>query len=88
MKARQLINGASYGPDELKIIFQAFDDAWDSIAANFGDNPLVIEAAPVKLANIILSFPHNDSADAEQIKNSALQIMALTYKDPSTGASG
>jgi hypothetical protein len=27
MKARQLIDGASYGPEELKVIEQAFDDA-------------------------------------------------------------
>lgn len=79
MKARQLISGASYGPDALKIIFQAFDDAWDSIADNFGNDPLAIEAARLKLANIILSFPDNDIRNAQEIKNSSLQIMALIY---------
>src|SRR5262249_27330899 len=28
MKARQLIDGASFGPEALKVIGQAFDDAW------------------------------------------------------------
>jgi hypothetical protein len=88
MKARQLISGASYGPDTLKVLYQAFDEAWASIAANFGNDPQAIEAARLKLANIILRFPPNDVRDAEQIKNSSLQIMALTYKNPSSGASG
>src|SRR5205085_12119197 len=36
MKARELINSASYGPETLKIVFQSFDSAWGSIAHNFG----------------------------------------------------
>ena len=84
MKARQLIEGASYGPEALTIVWQAFDEAWASIAGNFGDDPSVIEAARLKLANIILSFPHNEIRDAEQIKNSSLQIMAIETRVGST----
>jgi hypothetical protein len=76
MKARQLIRNGSYGPDQLKVLFKAFDDAWDSIAANFG-SPLAIEAARIRLANIILSLPHDGSCDPEQIKNAAIRIMEL-----------
>ena len=32
MKARQLIQGATYGPETLKVIGKAFDDAWSEIA--------------------------------------------------------
>jgi hypothetical protein len=38
MKARQLIDGASFGLDALKAIGRAFDEAWAQIAA-FGDDP-------------------------------------------------
>jgi hypothetical protein len=79
MRAKQLIAGASYGPEALKIVCQAFEEAWTSIAGNFGNDPAAIEAARLKLANIILSFPHNEIKDAEQIKQSSLQIMALQY---------
>jgi hypothetical protein len=79
MRARQLFSGASYGPEALSIVYQAFDEAWDSIAANFGNDPPAIEAARLKLATIILSFPHNEIRNAQQIKNSSLQIMALAY---------
>jgi hypothetical protein len=81
-EARQLIEGASYGPEALKIVCQAFDDAWSSIAANFEGDPSAIEAARLKLANIILSFPHSEIRDVEQIRNSWLQIMALSYGSP------
>ena len=45
MKARILIDGASFGPDALKAIAQAFDEAWKQIAGNFGNEPTVIESA-------------------------------------------
>ena len=64
----------------LKIDCQAFEEAWASIAGNFGNDPATIEAARLKLANIILSFPHDEIRDAEQIKRSSLQIMALQYR--------
>jgi hypothetical protein len=35
MKARALIDGASFGPDALKVMGRAFDEAWVSIAGNF-----------------------------------------------------
>jgi hypothetical protein len=77
MKARQLFSNGTYGPDQLKVLFKAFDDAWDCIAADF-DSPHAIEAARLKLANIILSMPPNGSNDSEQIKSTALRIMALS----------
>jgi len=80
MRAKQLIESASYGPEALKIVCQAFDEAWHSIAGNFGDDPSSIDAARMKLATIIPGFPHDEIRDAEQIKNSSLQIMALEYQ--------
>ena len=44
MKARQLIDGAAFGPDASKVIGQAFDEAWKEVAGNFGDDPQDIEA--------------------------------------------
>jgi hypothetical protein len=80
MKARQ---STSFGPEALKGMTQAFDDAWNSIGANFSNNPLAIEATRLKLANIILAIAQNDSSDPQHIKNAALQIMA---EDARTGA--
>ena len=80
MKARALVDGASYGPEALKVLGQAFDQAWRSIAGNFGEDPAEIEGARQKLANALLSVACEDSRDPEVLKNAALQVMALAYR--------
>ena len=52
MKARELIDGASFGPEALKTIGQAFDEAWQTFAGNFAAD--TAEAARLRLANAIL----------------------------------
>jgi hypothetical protein len=81
MKARRMIDGASYGPDALKAIGQAFDEAWRDIAGNFGDDPRDIEIARVRLAKALLSVACEDSRDAKALKNGALQAIALEYRE-------
>ena len=76
MKARQLIETASFGPDALKVLYQAFDEAWQSIAENFGERPQDIELARVKLANAILSAAREGPGiDVETLKVAALKSM-------------
>jgi hypothetical protein len=50
MRARQLIDGASYGPEALKAMGQAFDEAWRSIEGNFGGDAIDTERARMRLA--------------------------------------
>jgi len=77
MKVRQLVAGASLGPDALKVAYAAFDLAWEAIAANFGNDKDAIEAARIKLANAILAVMREDSGNPLQVKNAALQMVAL-----------
>jgi hypothetical protein len=72
--------GASYGPHTIKVLGQAFDEAWASIAGNFAENPADIEQARAKLANALLSVASGDSRDVEALKQGALQAMALAYR--------
>jgi hypothetical protein len=81
MRARQLIYGASFGPDALKAIGEAFDAAWADIAGNFGEDPTNIDNARYKLANAVLLVASEDSRDVEVLKKAALQRMALDYRD-------
>ena len=78
MTARRLIDGASFGPATLKVIGQAFDEAWVVIAGNFG--PSQVEDARLRLAEALLSVATEDSTDVTVLKNGALQAMALDYK--------
>jgi hypothetical protein len=74
MKARQLIAGATYDPDTLKIIFKAFDDAWAEAKPSVSSRAIAVEAARLSLANIILSLAQEDSRDPDQLKNEAVRI--------------
>jgi hypothetical protein len=83
MKARQLIQDCAYGPETLKVLFKAFDDAWAEIEANFDAGSGGSDAARIKLATIVLSLAKHDSRDADQIKQSAVRIMGLQVPKPS-----
>jgi hypothetical protein len=81
MSARQLIDGAAFGPDALKAIGQAFDEAWAEIAGNFGNVPIDIDNARYRLANALLSVPCEDSRNVEVPKRAALQWRSITGPD-------
>ena len=80
MKARRLIEGASFGPDALKTVTSAFDAAWLEISHNLGTDPQTIEAARLRLAAAVLSVANEESRDAEALKVGALQAMAMDFR--------
>ena len=75
MKARQLVDSGSFGPDTLKAAYQAFDEAWQSLAAQCGNDPEAIEAARVKLANAILAVSKDENRDPSELKKAALALL-------------
>jgi hypothetical protein len=77
MEARQLVAGASLGPEALKVAYEAFDQAWTGIAPNFGSDNDTVQAARLKLANAILAVMREDSRDPVEVKNAALRMVAL-----------
>lgn len=77
MKARQIIGAVTYGPDVLKVLFKAFDDAWEVMAPTISARADAIEATRLKLANVILSLARDGTSDPEKIKNAALRIMGF-----------
>lgn len=83
MKARQLIGSAAYGPEQLKVLFDAFDQAWDAVAAGAGDDPGYIEAARLRLANIVLSLARDGDFNAARLKDTAVRLFSRSA--PPTG---
>jgi hypothetical protein len=69
---------AAFGPDALKVITQAFDEAWTSIADQY-KSAEQIEAARVQLANAMLSVASDGSRDVENLKHAGLLIMRGDY---------
>ena len=86
MKARKLIEGATYGPETLKVIGKAFDDAWSEIAGHFSLTGLQAQSARLKLAHAVLAVAREDSRDPDELKDAALQVMAMNYRDQSDPA--
>jgi hypothetical protein len=76
VQARKLIINANFGPDALKAIGKAFDDAWAEIGPLLNlTGDLQVEGARLRLANAILSVAREDSRDAAVMKEAALRIM-------------
>src|SRR5262245_37854676 len=86
MRARQLIDGASFGPAALMAIGEAFDAAWAQIAGNFGNVPIDIDKARYRLASALLSVASEDSRDVEILKGTALKAMMLSHRERARGA--
>jgi len=73
------IHGASFGPEALKVICEAFDRAWAQIAGNFSDDSNYVEVVRRNLATAVLSVAWEECRDAQVLKIAALQRMALDY---------
>ena len=78
MKARQLIEGATYPPEVLAKVFEAFDRAWAEIEHDFeGDGPR--ENGRLTLASILLMLARDHVGAVDELKGSALRLMRRTY---------
>jgi hypothetical protein len=75
MKARQAIASASYGPEQLQALGRAFDDAWHQIAPTVSKRPRAVEAARLKLADVILGLARKGNLDAQWLADTAVQVM-------------
>jgi hypothetical protein len=80
MRARRLIDGASFGPDTLKVVGRAFDEAWAEIAGRVGTLPIDVESARLRLAEAMLSVAMEGSTDVAALKAGALQAMEMDYR--------
>jgi hypothetical protein len=82
MKARQAIASASYGPEQLKALGRAFDDAWQQIAPTVSKRPRAVEAARLKLADVILGLARKGNLDARWLADTAVQVMGSGTPTP------
>jgi len=70
---------AAYGPQSVKAMGQAFDEAWVLIAGNFS-TPEESEIAKLLLAEAILSVGTKGSCDVVALKSGALHALAMDYR--------
>ena len=84
MKARRLIAKAVYGPAELTTIGKAFDDAWEQISPQVSGRAEAVEAARLKLAEIVLGLTNDGTRDPGKLAEAAVDLM----RDHPVGALG
>jgi hypothetical protein len=75
--AKRYVDGASFGPEAVKAMGEAFDSAWNEIAGNIDEDHT--ETVRSNLANALLSVASEDSRNAPILKRAALQRFALDY---------
>ena len=75
MKARKLIADAIYDPTELKLVGKVFDQAWGQIGPQVSSRAEAIEAARLKLAEIVLSLAKNGIRDLDKLTEAAVRAM-------------
>lgn len=78
-KARELMAGASYDPATVAMMGKALEEAWADVAENY-KSALAVEAARLKLANIILSLAADGERDPQRLKDRA--VRTLTVDNP------
>jgi hypothetical protein len=80
MKVRQLIGGAQYPPDQLKVIFEAFDAAWVDVAPRMGTDASRIEIGRLSLATIVLSLAKAGPIERVVLTRSAVDAFRFIHK--------
>jgi hypothetical protein len=59
---------------------KGFDQVWAEIAGNFGDSPVGIKAARLRLAEAVLSAAAEGNTDVAAMKADALRVMLVDYR--------
>jgi len=80
MGARRLVARASFGPDTIKAMGQAFDQAWAEIAFHFEGDPLIRDSARQSLAEAVLGAAGDSIPDVQGLKEASLRAMRRDYK--------
>jgi hypothetical protein len=70
-----LETSGDYDSETLKLLCNAFDEAWDDVANSYGH--IGVEERRTRLALIILDLGNKGARDIEDIKDTALEIMRL-----------
>lgn len=86
MRARRIIDGAAFGPEVLKVVREAFDQAWLSIADKFAANEH--ETAREVLALAMMSATRDDSRDVAVLREVGIRAMQRKYPTRFAGPSG
>jgi hypothetical protein len=72
-KARQLIMGASFDPEELEMITAVFEEIWMSVSASYGAKD--VDAARLRLATLVLNLAGDGQLSPVEIARTGARLM-------------
>jgi|SoiMethySBSTD1v2_1073268.scaffolds.fasta_scaffold539216_2 hypothetical protein len=64
-----------FGPEELSLIYAAFDEAWETVKVHHSGDTQTTEVARHRLANAVMTAYRNGVADREALKAAAIVMM-------------
>jgi hypothetical protein len=68
--------------DELKVIFEAFDDAWDEVAPDVSNRASAVEVTRLSLIEIVLGLAAAGPIERIGIKTAAVYAFRLKHRTP------
>ncbi len=77
MRLPRINEGASFGPEVLKVVAKAFDEAWVDVADQFA--PDEHDHARDGLAEAIMAAVREDSDDIQRLRHAGIRAMQLQY---------
>lgn len=80
MQHRQIARPTSFGPDELGVIFRAYDQAWSEIGPKVSNDPLAAEWARMSLATIVLGLANADQAGSNGLRALAVAVFCQKHR--------
>lgn len=84
MRTPRIIDGAVFGPEQLKLVERAFDEAWVAIEDKF-DRSTYAEAREHLSEAIVLSL-REESSCVEILREAGIRAMRLKYPSLFEGA--
>jgi hypothetical protein len=80
MQPRQIARQTSFGPNELKVVFRAYDDAWREIAPKISTDPVALEWARMSLATIVLGLANADTVTPDGLRAMAVAVFCAKHR--------
>ena len=80
MRVANILAGCTYGPETLKTIGKAFDDAWAEVTPDVSARASAIEAARLSLATIVLSLAKAGHVERDSLRAAAVDAYRFKHR--------
>jgi hypothetical protein len=76
-RKRTLNGNLVLGPEQLALLREAFDAAWEEIASHYSSTPSSVEVGRLRLANAVFAVYRHGTTDPTAIKAAAIQSLRV-----------